>query len=58
MQKVIAAFYREPVVFLGVVQAAVTAAALKDLIAGWIAFVVVASIVPLQRRFVTPDPSK
>ena len=58
MRAVIAAFYREPVVFLGVVQAVATGLAFKDVIADWIAFVIVGSLVPVQRHFVAPDPAK
>jgi hypothetical protein len=58
VKAVVAAFYREPVLFLGALQAAVVALAAADVISPVISAVVVAVIVPCQRFFVTPDPSK
>lgn len=58
MKAVIAAFYKEPVLFLGVLQAAAVALATQHIVATWVAALVVAVLVPVQRNFVTPDPSK
>lgn len=54
MKAIIRSFYREPVVVLGTVGAVATAAAAQGYIPAGIAFVIVAGIVPLQRRFVRP----
>ena len=58
MKAVIAAFYREPVVFLGVVQAVAVALGAEGVISAWVSAAIVAALVPVQRYFVTPDPSK
>lgn len=56
MQAVARAFYRNPVIFLGVLQAAVAAAIAEDVLGelNWIGVVAIAAIIPLQRHFVSP----
>lgn len=56
MRAIVNAFYSEPVVALGVIQATGAALAAEGVIAGWIGVLVVAVVVPLQRHFVTPAP--
>lgn len=56
MRAIANAFYNEPVVCLGVLQAAAAGLSAEGVIASWIGVVVVAALVPLQRHFVTPAP--
>ena len=53
MSAVARAFYRNPIVFLGVLQAGVAAAIAQGVI-GWQGAIAIAVIVPLQRHFVRP----
>lgn len=56
MQAVARVFYRNPIIFLGVCQAAIAAAVAEGVLGGanWVGVAVIAAIVPLQRHFVEP----
>lgn len=54
LKAVLKVLYNEPVVFLGCLSAAAVALVQGDVIAAWIALVVVAVVTPIQRYFVTP----
>lgn len=56
MQAVAKAFYRNPVIFLGVLQAAIAATVAEDVLGelNVIGVIAIAAIIPLQRHFVSP----
>ena len=54
MKRIVTALYSEPVIFLGVVQAAVTVLAAEHVITGWIPLGTLAVIAYLQRELVIP----
>jgi hypothetical protein len=54
MKAVVKLLYNEPVVFLGALQGAVTAAAADGAISGWIPVVTLAFTTPILRYVVKP----
>lgn len=54
MKRIIEVIYTEPIVFLGVIAAGVAAAGALEIIPFWLAPIVAAIVVPLERHFVTP----
>lgn len=56
MKALAKAFYNDPVLALGVLQAVATGLAGSNLIAGWVAVTIVAVLTALQRGLVKADP--
>lgn len=54
MKAIASALYKEPILFLAVVQTALTALAAASVITGWIPVVTLAVVALLQRHYVTP----
>jgi hypothetical protein len=54
MRAIAEAFYRNPVLFLGAVQAGLTAAAAEGAITGWIPVASLAVVTAVQRQLVEP----
>lgn len=54
MKTILAALWREPVIFCGVLTGVASALAAEGLISGWIPVVVIAATAPVLRRFVSP----
>lgn len=54
MKAVALALYKEPVVFLGVIQGAATALSAAEVITPWVPLLTLAAITPIQRFYVKP----